>query len=465
MKKYHKFILFSLLIIVLGALTTWGDQREPKDIIVALDRSLSMEEEIEEVKRYVNTYIIDKTLIDGDYFLLLTFFRNAELAAATTVQGMASKEALKEQVDQIKATGQFTDIGNVLDRLGDEMLERINNGRNKSFLLITDGINEPPPTSDYYTADGVLKHEYLDKLDDILVKETWKVQILALGTDTETKDFAKELQANYIETGENLTAEEIARIAPDIAGIMTISDTNKALLNTNGQGKGHLIITIKTDGFIDDPSLEIDQISLNAAPYFKDNLLVSSSQHILPKTGETEIKIPVILTGKLNAGNYQGTVNFSFTSKEKFPSQLDITLHINNIIEDNPWLLPIIIAGVLILAGLLVLLISKLILGKSIEFRILIDESPLPKNRDTFKVNKSRGVYLVESMDMIRVVDKKSVRAFAEIYSGENGLLLHAIKEKYLPEVTKDIQDAIGKSIRVVTEQNTIYHVKFTEPV
>ena len=74
MKKYHIIILISILVMFLCVIDLWADEREPKDIIVALDKSLSMEEEIEEVKRYVNTYIVDKTLIDGDYFLLLSFF-------------------------------------------------------------------------------------------------------------------------------------------------------------------------------------------------------------------------------------------------------------------------------------------------------------------------------------------------------------------------------------------------------
>ena len=58
--KIRTFFLISLVFYLLLPFSALADEREePIDVIIALDKSLSMVEEIEAVKEYVNTYLID----------------------------------------------------------------------------------------------------------------------------------------------------------------------------------------------------------------------------------------------------------------------------------------------------------------------------------------------------------------------------------------------------------------------
>ena len=89
MKKIKRIFILSLLIL---ASMLYADQRdEPVDVIVALDKSLSMEEEIEAVKDYVNTYLIDQLLIPGDYFLTVAFYGQTEIPVSLDITGDEDK--------------------------------------------------------------------------------------------------------------------------------------------------------------------------------------------------------------------------------------------------------------------------------------------------------------------------------------------------------------------------------------
>ena len=134
-----KFLFIMLLLALAGAAGISADVRtEPIDVIVALDKSLSMVEEIGAVVEYVNTYIIDQLLIPGDYFLVLAFYGRTEIPVAMRITGDADKQKAKQAVAALAANGRFTDIGNALDVLGAELAKLPEQNRRKHLLLITD---------------------------------------------------------------------------------------------------------------------------------------------------------------------------------------------------------------------------------------------------------------------------------------------------------------------------------------
>src|SRR4030065_2188205 len=103
-----KFLFIMLLLALAGAAGISADVRtEPIDVIVALDKSLSMVEEIGAVVEYVNTYIIDQLLIPGDYFLVLAFYGSADIPVAMRITGDADKQKAKQAEAALGAHGRF----------------------------------------------------------------------------------------------------------------------------------------------------------------------------------------------------------------------------------------------------------------------------------------------------------------------------------------------------------------------
>ena len=85
---------------------------------------------------------------------------------------------------------------------------RESDGREKYVLLLTDGIQEAPPSSKYYSKSGTFNHEFLANTKTIQQKG-WKVMILGIGTDTAAKDLARELQGSYNEITNKLSVDAL----------------------------------------------------------------------------------------------------------------------------------------------------------------------------------------------------------------------------------------------------------------
>ena len=110
-----------------------------------------MENKIGAVKEWVNSYIIDQLLIPGDYFVVVAFYGKADVIISQIVKDDADKKTLKNQISQIRGNGRFTDIGNALDVLKAQIALREADSKEKYILLLTDGIQEAPPGSKYYS--------------------------------------------------------------------------------------------------------------------------------------------------------------------------------------------------------------------------------------------------------------------------------------------------------------------------
>ena len=121
MKRLHIAVI--LLLIAVSTPLLADERTEPIDVIIALDKSLSMVEEIDAVKKYVNAHVIEDLLIPGDFFLVVAFYGETIVPVSTTIGGPEDKERAKEMISALAADGRFTDIGNALDVLG-EQIER-----------------------------------------------------------------------------------------------------------------------------------------------------------------------------------------------------------------------------------------------------------------------------------------------------------------------------------------------------
>ena len=159
-------VILSFLLAV-AALAPADKRTGNIDMFVVLDRSLSMFERVggvrklDAVKAYATRELIDNQLILGDFLEVIGFYGKTEILVSQLVQTEADRTAIKRIINGLVENGHYTDIGNALDTLRTEVEKRESDGRLKHILLITDGIQEAPPTSKYYSRAGSFNHEFL----------------------------------------------------------------------------------------------------------------------------------------------------------------------------------------------------------------------------------------------------------------------------------------------------------------
>lgn len=157
-----------------------------------LDKSLSMVDKIDDVKRFFTNQVLDKLLILGDKVTIILFFGKVLPLVAKNIQGPRDILDIKTLLAGIKADGPFTDIGNAIDFTYDYVHKEPDHGLRRHFILLTDGKQEAPEESRYFSTDFSIHHPFLESAKNIQ-KEGWKVHILGIGTDTEAQALADEL--------------------------------------------------------------------------------------------------------------------------------------------------------------------------------------------------------------------------------------------------------------------------------
>ena len=161
MRVWKALLIVVALCAALAAPIPADTRTSNIDVVIALDKSLSMETKIGAVEAWVNSSIIDQLLIPGDFLVVVAFYGKAEVIISQQVKDDADKQTLKQKISQVKGNGSFTDIGNALDVVKAQVAERESDGREKYVLLLTDGIQEAPATSKYYSKNGQFNHEFL----------------------------------------------------------------------------------------------------------------------------------------------------------------------------------------------------------------------------------------------------------------------------------------------------------------
>jgi Mg-chelatase subunit ChlD len=453
-----KFVVILLIAFSMGVIPALADERdEPIDIIVALDKSLSMEEEIEAVKEYVNTRIVDDLLQNGDFFLVISFFGKAPVAISDFIKGQEHKEEIKKKISSLEADGDWTDIGNALDKLKAEVQNRSGRKRRKTLLLITDGKHEPPPDSRYFSKDGTVSHEYLEVTSETQ-KEGWKIIVLGLGTES-ARELAKDLAADYIETPKDPTASQITDAVPDLAGTMKVKGEAK-LSPVNYNRRSDLALTVETSLYREPVEIVIEAIRVDASGLTQENLLLKPYLVELPREGETRIHIPLFFDKSFVPGSYDGNFAFSFASKEHFETELRAQFRVNNLFQNFYWLIPIVLA----LLVLVFLIAFRLAGGKRIAFRLLVEEHPLPKGKDSFTARQGKDLFIKEAMDIVGITTNKTTKSIAKLNATDAGLTMTLLKEDRFPELKSVPKNVMEKSYVLRTESGRDYHIRFTEP-
>jgi len=130
----------------------WIMAGDSKDVILVLDTSLSMvgyggKNILPRVKKSINQYI--DTLEDDDRVTFLTFDTSVKVYPSVLVDDENDRDILKKYISMTPARGKWTHTYQMVQSVFQQAdaLEKDDNGRQVIIVVMTDGIDDPPPYS------------------------------------------------------------------------------------------------------------------------------------------------------------------------------------------------------------------------------------------------------------------------------------------------------------------------------
>jgi hypothetical protein len=138
------------------------------DVILLLDKSLSMAPYFSKAKEYAAGTVIGSILVPGDRLIVEAVYGKVDRLVKMNIGSEADKAAAIRAIRDVKADGRFTDLGNGLDVAKKDLDELGQPERPKYVLMVTDERQEAPAGSPYQAKDYKLKHpslEYVKKID------------------------------------------------------------------------------------------------------------------------------------------------------------------------------------------------------------------------------------------------------------------------------------------------------------
>lgn len=437
-------------VALLPALPAAADTRtENIDVVVALDRSLSMEKKVDAVKSYVTTYLVDQVLIPGDRFVVVAFYGKTELLVNQLITGEADKAAVRKAIAAVRGNGRYTDIGNALDELQRQVAPLEEDGRKKFILLLTDGIQEAPPTSRYWSRDGTFNHAFLANTKTIQ-KKGWKIQILGIGTDTAARDLARELDGSYNEITDTLSVDALQRTTEGLFGKLALDGAVTAR-PVAADGASALSFLLRSEGYTEEARVTIEGIAAQVGSLSAPSILEQSFTFTARPTGLTRVTVPVRFPPGMPAGTSSAVLSFTFGAGERFaPSEAAVSLRVMGWIGNNPW---IVAAAAVVLAAIvvgLVFLVVRLARGKPARFAVQVDGQPVPPG--TITLPAGREIYLNDTAGTFTLVRRRNARSIARFAGRRRALVLQVLKADRFPRLDEVPPDARGKSFVVRTE-------------
>jgi hypothetical protein len=198
MRRYKRSTGISTLLVAVILIFTASpavqslERKGNLTLYVLIDRSLSMEEEIEEVKGYVQQSIVEEILIPGDSVIFVEFFRVPRVALSMTISSQEDKERIKAELGRIQADKAYTDIGSALDFLEEDSAQRRMPEFRSQTLLFSDLIHEAPKGSPYAGTNRDFSHPLLSPRKEVR-HNGWKLFILGPGVEERAGRIAREV--------------------------------------------------------------------------------------------------------------------------------------------------------------------------------------------------------------------------------------------------------------------------------
>jgi von Willebrand factor type A domain len=420
-------ILLLLLLLITPCALTADERTENIDVFLVLDKSLSMVEEIDAVTEYVKEEIVEKILIPGDFFLLIQFYGKAEVLFATEVgAGATPGDELSAIVKEMEADGRFTDIGNALDTLQQTLGRYENRDRRKYMLLITDGKQEAPPESKYYSPDGSFNHAFLEN-SKVIQKQGWKIHILGIGAGSAARELAETLSGTYTEVDEEPSPEQIAEETRDILGSIVITAPPRAKAFSRG-GKSSLDLKLESSGYDESKTLRIRRLLIELDG--RELNLAEGMDLEVPPDSENIYTIPLNYDGEVPLAAMEVEMRAEFGEGAVFtPAIFTVSIAPPGFFA-RYWIYFLAALLVILLVLLILFLISRgVFAGKKLELVVEIETEERPR---LLTLKPQDRLYISEGISGISAATHKTGDLLATLHSEGDELLMEIEDEDTL---------------------------------
>lgn len=137
--------------------------------------------------------IVNTMLVNGDYFSLITFGNNAEVEFSQEIGFEHERDLFSRKIEQMSFGDQKTDILAGIKTATDLMVSMHTPERRKVFIMVTDGVNEPPEDSPYFAPEA--QEQVYAELRDTIRDNKWNMTLVGVGKYTEEniRDIAQKL--------------------------------------------------------------------------------------------------------------------------------------------------------------------------------------------------------------------------------------------------------------------------------
>ena len=146
------------------------------DLVVMIDTSESMFPYFDDVTNYLIQDLLTAKLHAGDTFHLLSFSSTPELEISLAINSESAAQQAFGRILLLHALGRYTDLVAALQFLGSYVKE-LPETNPKQIILITDGVNDPPPGSPN-KADPAVVQAAIVNAASAMRREGWTFNIL-----------------------------------------------------------------------------------------------------------------------------------------------------------------------------------------------------------------------------------------------------------------------------------------------
>ena len=176
------------------------------DLIVVLDKSGSIKDNMPVIKEYVRKSVFGKVAEKDDTVHILSFAGRFHYMGK--LKGNAPASEINGLLEPVVPNGQFTDLTRAVESMTIYIRMHTSADSRKVVFFLTDGVNDPPNDSPY--REG-LKHRFFVESEKSVQKEGWKVFVTGIGGKTDAPRVSRLIGAQYIELSEKPSLEEFDR--------------------------------------------------------------------------------------------------------------------------------------------------------------------------------------------------------------------------------------------------------------
>lgn len=163
---------------IAGQSASEGDA-DAADVVVLLDVSQSTMPYFQDVTDYVVSSVVKDYLRRGDTFHLLSFGETAQSEIAQRVENEADVKAVLGRLYLLYPLARYTDLVGALSYLY-QYLADLPESRRKVVIIITDGVNNPPPASPTFGMRAENVASEIEAASSRIRANGWPVHIIKL---------------------------------------------------------------------------------------------------------------------------------------------------------------------------------------------------------------------------------------------------------------------------------------------